>query len=383
MRGQAARACAGLPASEGPRYYNARWYDAGTGRFISEDPVLDGTLWFAYVNNNPMTLVDPWGLRAEDDVGDGRVYDEERDTYYNSDGSVSSNQSDTEMGDDDICSSEETSTSGTSSSSGSPTANRDDKAGVPVPFGQQSWGYGYDIPKIKTVPSTGNAFLDQLLAGAAGSANLLSGLASFLSTATGLAASTVYGAVESSYNEGTERLLGAQGFSGEGFARDAELVALFFTTNPGAAEAVASFLQALGRTYVTEGIAANPPRGLNIPANPGAVLPQREIGNFIGAPRQVLLTDGDVLYGIRDSGSRNVWWTRTKPRGELQWRIDQAVKPEWNRGTQLETLTIPRGSGLIGFEAPARGQGSYLLGGGNQVYIPGVPSEWSTIQPWP
>jgi lysozyme len=62
MRGQAARAGAGPPASEGPRYFNARWYDPTTGRFISEDPVLDGTLWYAYVNNNPMTFVDPTGL---------------------------------------------------------------------------------------------------------------------------------------------------------------------------------------------------------------------------------------------------------------------------------------------------------------------------------
>jgi RHS repeat-associated protein len=83
-------------------YFNARWHDAGTGRFISEDPILDGTLWFAYVANNPMTLVDPTGLRMEEDVGDGRTYDAERDTYYNSDGSVSSNQSDTALGDDNI-----------------------------------------------------------------------------------------------------------------------------------------------------------------------------------------------------------------------------------------------------------------------------------------
>jgi len=39
-------------------YFNARWYDPETGRFITEDPVRDGLLWDGYVNNNPMGFVD-------------------------------------------------------------------------------------------------------------------------------------------------------------------------------------------------------------------------------------------------------------------------------------------------------------------------------------
>jgi len=46
-------------------YFNARWYDPETGRFITEDPVKDGLLWFAYVNNNPMGFVDPTGMYGE------------------------------------------------------------------------------------------------------------------------------------------------------------------------------------------------------------------------------------------------------------------------------------------------------------------------------
>lgn len=45
-------------------YFNARWYDAQLGRFITEDPEKDGTNWYAYVNNNPLTFVDPTGLVA-------------------------------------------------------------------------------------------------------------------------------------------------------------------------------------------------------------------------------------------------------------------------------------------------------------------------------
>ncbi len=116
-------------------------------------------------------------------------------------------------------------------------------------------------------------------------------------------------------------------------------------------------------------------------ANIGATLPEREIANFIGRPAQVRIGEGEVLYGIRDAGSRNIWWTRNQPAGELQWRMDQAVLPKWNQATRIETLTVPRGQSLIGFEGPARGQ-SWYLGGGNQVYIPNVPSGWSTMQPW-
>ncbi|MBN8216619.1 MAG: hypothetical protein J0L75_08240 [Spirochaetes bacterium] len=116
-------------------------------------------------------------------------------------------------------------------------------------------------------------------------------------------------------------------------------------------------------------------------ANSGATLPGREIVNFLGRPSQVTIGEGEILYGIRDVGSRNLWWTRTEPMGELQWRMDLAVKPKWNKGTHLETLTVPRGQSIIGFEGSARGQDWYL-GGGNQVYIPGVPSGWSTLVSW-
>jgi len=43
-------------------YFNARWYDTGLGRFITEDPVKDGVNWFSYVYNNPLKYTDPTGL---------------------------------------------------------------------------------------------------------------------------------------------------------------------------------------------------------------------------------------------------------------------------------------------------------------------------------
>jgi RHS repeat-associated protein len=48
-----------------PSYYRARYYDAATGRFISEDPLLflaGGTNFYSYGFDNPADLNDPAGL---------------------------------------------------------------------------------------------------------------------------------------------------------------------------------------------------------------------------------------------------------------------------------------------------------------------------------
>ncbi len=42
-------------------YMRARYYDPAIGRFISQDPALDGENWFAYCQNNPVCYVDESG----------------------------------------------------------------------------------------------------------------------------------------------------------------------------------------------------------------------------------------------------------------------------------------------------------------------------------
>ena len=49
-------------AESGLIYLRNRYYDTETGRFITEDPVKDGTNWYVYAANNPLMFVDPWGL---------------------------------------------------------------------------------------------------------------------------------------------------------------------------------------------------------------------------------------------------------------------------------------------------------------------------------
>jgi len=53
----------------GSYYYRARYYETGSGRFVSEDPVRfqSGTNFYAYVVNNPLILSDPSGLCSTTD----------------------------------------------------------------------------------------------------------------------------------------------------------------------------------------------------------------------------------------------------------------------------------------------------------------------------
>jgi RHS repeat-associated protein len=54
----------------GLEYLRARYYDPGTGRFLSRDPLSESPLWkgylFGYASSNPTNLVDPSGLDSED-----------------------------------------------------------------------------------------------------------------------------------------------------------------------------------------------------------------------------------------------------------------------------------------------------------------------------
>jgi RHS repeat-associated protein len=43
-------------------YFNSRYYDPVTGRFITEDPSRRGVNWYAYCGNNPINMIDKKGL---------------------------------------------------------------------------------------------------------------------------------------------------------------------------------------------------------------------------------------------------------------------------------------------------------------------------------
>jgi RHS repeat-associated protein len=60
--------------------YGYRDYKPEVARFTTVDPIRDGSNWFAYVNNDPVNWVDPWGLWII--RGDGTAIAEPGDTLW-------------------------------------------------------------------------------------------------------------------------------------------------------------------------------------------------------------------------------------------------------------------------------------------------------------
>jgi RHS repeat-associated protein len=53
-------------ATTGLYNYGYRDYRPQVARFTTVDPIRDGSNWFAYVNNDPVNWIDPWGLEVSD-----------------------------------------------------------------------------------------------------------------------------------------------------------------------------------------------------------------------------------------------------------------------------------------------------------------------------
>jgi RHS repeat-associated protein len=62
--------------------YEYRDYKPEAARFTTVDPIRDGNNWFAYVNNDPVNWVDPWGLSASDRSAESRSLTQEEKVAY-------------------------------------------------------------------------------------------------------------------------------------------------------------------------------------------------------------------------------------------------------------------------------------------------------------
>ncbi|MFM9873507.1 MAG: RHS repeat domain-containing protein [Fimbriimonadaceae bacterium] len=59
-------------------YMRARYYEPGTGRFVTEDPECDGKNWYIYVNNKPNIDTDFTGKFADGGFLEGEEFDIQR-----------------------------------------------------------------------------------------------------------------------------------------------------------------------------------------------------------------------------------------------------------------------------------------------------------------
>jgi RHS repeat-associated protein len=98
---------------------------------------------------------------------------------------------------------------------------------------------------------------------------------------------------------------------------------------------------------------------------------------------RVTFREGTCLYRIHSGRPYGSWWMLEPPAGELQFRIDYAVRPEWNAATEMAILTVPRGESLSGWIGRAAYQGGIYIGGGVQVYLLKVPKGWVSSGPVP
>ncbi|WP_442872825.1 RHS repeat-associated core domain-containing protein [Bergeyella sp. RCAD1439] len=64
-----------LDGETGLYYYGARYYDPRVSIFLNVDPLVEKTMQpYAYTNNNPIMLIDPTGMEAEDPPKNGNEF---------------------------------------------------------------------------------------------------------------------------------------------------------------------------------------------------------------------------------------------------------------------------------------------------------------------
>ncbi|WP_193745568.1 hemagglutinin repeat-containing protein, partial [Dickeya chrysanthemi] len=91
------------------------------------------------------------------------------------------------------------------------------------------------------------------------------------------------------------------------------------------------------------------------------------------------------MYLYRDYGGKarvnGRYWTLEPSKGPVQSQIDSAVLPEWGNSFENQAIMkIPKGTKF--YEGPAapqtgtKGTRPELIGGGTQVYLPGLKDEW-------
>ena len=107
-------------------------------------------------------------------------------------------------------------------------------------------------------------------------------------------------------------------------------------------------------------------------------LPAREAANFQSA-EPAYLQPGEKIYRVQGgpAGPNGGYYTREPPSSMEQFRRDNAVRENWNNGSQIQEVTVGP-NGMKVWQGPAASQnvadvptGYHYPGGGQQIYVPG------------
>jgi hypothetical protein len=118
------------------------------------------------------------------------------------------------------------------------------------------------------------------------------------------------------------------------------------------------------------------------PCNPGPLKPSVANSFNGGTYTEEVLNVDTTYYRVYggQSGKVGSYMTSVSQNGGMQSQMDLALNPEWgNTAKYVTKVTVPAGTTIYqGTAAPQtiNGGTGYLLGGGNQVYIPEVENEW-------
>ena len=144
------------------------------------------------------------------------------------------------------------------------------------------------------------------------------------------------------------------------------------------AELIGVIVEAAGVTVTTSSVST----GVNAikhygPMNKGP-LPESIAKTFRGGSySEVILQQETTFYRVYGGSADKIgmFWTKVKPTGALQAKIDLALKTEWgNTAENLVKINVPAGTKV--YEGFAEAQGGYLVGGGSQVVIPRIDPKW-------
>ncbi len=344
-------------------YFNVRWYDQESGRFVSEDPGHDGDNWYIYCTNNPLSYNDPTGMIHQDSNGNWALdtYDTQWDSQRNSYGFWLYNDNFFAYG------------------SKGYWFNDPYKLGAAeaflnsFDFSRSNWvrAGGYYIPfnesrRVQTIQAAMgidvSGWYDDQTKIAVGTLQDMYGVNNSDSWVFGL--NTL-----KALNEAKSNVWDYHQFS------DA--------VRGNVAEAKTNEL--LGDILINAAIFGGGKKFLSgtlpeatIAFNPLEAGPLQDVAlTFRSATyMERTLKKATTLYRVigKDDNPAGSFWTTTKPTGSVQSMLDSAILPEWgNPATNVVKITVPAGTRIYqGIAAPQGG----LLGGGIQVYIPQVEPQW-------